>query len=86
MTVRSNRIFFMVCLLSLIGLLLTGCSCEHEWQRSTCQAPRTCIKCGETEGKIRAHEGGNTACHTPEGCIICGILRHLRIQLLRLSA
>ena len=72
MTVRSNRIFFMVCLLSLIGLLLTGCSCEHEWQRSTCQAPRTCIKCGETEGKIRAHEWGNTACHTPEGCIICG--------------
>ena len=72
MTVRKKRICSVCCLLLLTGLLLTGCSCEHEWQRSTCQAPRTCIRCGETEGKIRAHEWGNTACHEPEGCIVCG--------------
>lgn len=56
----------------MLLLLLTGCSCEHEWQRSTCQAPRTCSRCGETEGKVRAHEWGSTDCHDPKGCIVCG--------------
>ena len=68
---RTKRAVCVVCLLALM-MLLTGCGCEHEWQRSTCQTPRTCIHCGETEGKVRGHEWGNTACHEPEGCIVCG--------------
>ena len=63
----------------LIGLFLTGCGnklatyiCDHEWQKSTCLEPRTCIKCGLTEGKVRSHEWGNTDCTVQEGCIVCG--------------
>ena len=74
MTVRKSRIAAILFLIALTGLLLTGCGCEHEWQKATCQAPRTCIRCGETEGKIRSHEWGNTACNAPEGCVVCGTL------------
>ena len=29
--------------------------CEHEWKDATCEAPKTCLKCGETEGEIGEH-------------------------------
>lgn len=73
MTVKTNRIFFLLCLVILL-LSLTGCSCEHEWQASTCLAPRTCIHCGETQGKVRSHNWGNTACNSPEPCTVCGTM------------
>ena len=63
----------------LLGASLTGCKtelstvfCNHDWARSTCLAPRTCKRCGLTEGKIRSHEWGNTDCSVQEGCIVCG--------------
>ena len=31
----------------------TGCS--HEWIEATCQTPRTCRLCGETQGEVGAH-------------------------------
>ncbi len=70
----------------LIGLFLTGCGnklatyiCDHEWQKSTCLEPRTCIKCGLTEGKVRSHEWGNTDCTVQEGCIVCGTTEGMEI-------
>ena len=44
-------------LLALVGLLccLSGC-CNHEWQEATCTEPRTCVKCGETEGEALGHD------------------------------
>ena len=71
MTVRKSRMVLVLCLMIFTGLL-TGCGCQHEWQKSTCLTPRVCIHCGKTEGKVRSHEWGNTACHEPEGCIFCG--------------
>ena len=29
--------------------------CEHEWYAATCEAPKTCSKCGETEGEKLPH-------------------------------
>ena len=79
MTVRKKRITAAVLLAALSGLLLSGCGCDHEWQRSTCLEPRTCILCGKTEGKVRAHEWGNTACNAPEGCVVCGTLEGMEL-------
>lgn len=69
--------FFL--LLITLAALLAGCACEHEWQASTCLAPRTCIRCGETEGKVRAHDWESTACHDPKPCSVCGTLEGIEL-------
>lgn len=78
MTVYNKKIGAVFAAL-LLTLLLTGCGCDHEWVRATCQAPRTCSRCGETEGKIRSHEWANTACTAPEGCIHCGTMEGIEL-------
>ena len=35
---------------------LSACECKHEWTEATCTQPKTCIKCGETEGEPSGHE------------------------------
>ena len=77
MTTGRKRTLLL--LTAALMMLLSGCGCDHEWQRSTCQEPRTCIRCGETEGKVRGHEWGNTACDAPEGCIVCGTLEGIEL-------
>lgn len=78
MTVKKNKILLLLCML-ILTLALAGCGCEHEWQTSTCLAPRTCIRCGETQGKVRAHDWGNTACHAPEPCTVCGTMEGMEL-------
>ena len=37
--------------------------CEHEWKDATCEAPRTCLKCNETDGNVgNCNEGNNGRC------------------------
>lgn len=36
---------------SVLIVLLAGCACEHEWTEATYTEPKTCTKCGETEGE-----------------------------------
>lgn len=79
MIVRRKMMTAALLAVILAALLLTGCGCNHEWQKATCQAPRTCARCGETEGKIRSHEWGNTDCREPEGCIVCGTLEGIEL-------
>lgn len=78
MTACNKRIF-VVLIVFLFVTILAGCSCEHEWQASTCLAPRTCILCGETEGKLRAHEWGSTDCQAPQPCVVCGTMDGLEV-------
>lgn len=69
----------LLTILLLLAALLAGCACEHEWQASTCLAPRTCIRCGETQGKVRAHDWGSTACNAPEPCTVCGTMEGMEL-------
>ncbi len=40
-------------------LLLISCGeCAHEWKDATCDEPKTCTKCGETEGEPTNHALG----------------------------
>lgn len=32
-------------------LLLCGCECQHEWTEATTESPKSCIRCGLTEGE-----------------------------------
>lgn len=44
----------LLCLLLVFTMLLglTACGeCDHEWEKATCEDPKTCSKCGETKGE-----------------------------------
>lgn len=55
-----------------IMICLSGCCLSHQWQEATCVNPKTCIKCGETEGEALGHIWQEATCTTPEACEICG--------------
>lgn len=71
--------------LSLWAILLMGlygCGCKHEWQDATCTEPKTCSKCGETEGEALGHTPGEWVQDDPDFvtsivwirqyCTVCG--------------
>ena len=48
-------------------------TCNHEWQEATCTEPRTCTKCGESEGNALGHDWLEASCTAPKTCSRCGI-------------
>ena len=46
--------------------------CDHEWDEATCTAPKTCSKCGETEGEALSHKWDDATCTLPKTCSECG--------------
>lgn len=54
-------------------MLLTGCFCQHQWQEATCKTPRTCSKCGKTEGETTTHSFLPATCTAPRTCRYCGL-------------
>ncbi|MBR6419361.1 MAG: SH3 domain-containing protein [Oscillospiraceae bacterium] len=61
-------------LLEMIAALLlyTHTICIHKWQDATCQAPRTCSRCGKTEGGPASHRWLPATCSAPATCEVCG--------------
>ncbi len=47
-------------------------SCSHSWQEATCEAPKTCSKCGKTDGKALSHNFAAATCKAPKTCKTCG--------------
>lgn len=41
-------------------------TCSHSWVDATCTAPKTCSKCGATEGRAAGHS------YTDGACSVCG--------------
>jgi len=54
--------------------LLTGCNLlhSHKFKDATCTEPKTCIKCGETEGKALGHKYTKETCTDAKICKVCG--------------
>lgn len=52
--------------------LIAGCGCQHDWTEATCQAPRTCSLCQETEGEVLPHQWQEATCAAPKTCNTCG--------------
>lgn len=46
-------------------------ACSHAWKEATCDAPKTCTKCGLTEGKAADHKWEAATCTTPKTCSVC---------------
>lgn len=47
-------------------------SCKHSWKSATCEAPKTCSKCGATEGEAAGHKWKAANCEAPKTCTVCG--------------
>lgn len=47
-------------------------SCPHEWLNATCEEPRTCALCGQTDGSSLGHSWSFQGCESPEVCTRCG--------------
>ena len=45
-----------VVLAFVLCLSMTGCCIKHEWKEATCLEPKTCSKCGRTEGDALGHD------------------------------
>ena len=46
-------------------------SCSHSWKAATCTAPKTCSKCGTTEGGAAGHNWSDATCTAPKTCKTC---------------
>jgi len=70
------RIIDLKKLLVLLTVLLCLCGCtpkhEHTWTEATCEEPRKCSECGETEGEALGHEWVEATCIAPKTCTRCG--------------
>ena len=55
-----------------ILILISACGHEHSWIDATCTEPKTCSKCGETEGEPLGHEWVEATCDNPKTCSVCG--------------
>lgn len=69
---KKRMILITAALAALV--LLSGCCMSHQWREAGCEAPKTCEKCGKTEGEALGHDW-KTACETPETCARCGQTR-----------
>lgn len=61
-----------VLILVVLVFSLTGCCLKHEWKDATCTEPKTCAKCGKTEGEPTGHDWKEATCAEPKTCLTCG--------------
>lgn len=70
-----------IIIIALSVFLLTGCCISHDWQDATCTEPKTCIKCGKTEGRELGHTVSKRA-NYQEDCVceVCGELFKYKLE------
>ena len=69
---RDMKKAIIICV-AILMLLLSGCCLHHEWVAATCPEPRTCSKCGKTEGEPLGHDWIDATCTAPKTCLLCGV-------------
>ena len=68
---------FLICVTCIC--LFSGCSHNHIWEDATCEHPRTCNMCGETQGDALAHHWIGE-CGQKEYCADCGKISNVAIE------
>lgn len=69
---------FLILMSLIMVLLFSGCCLSHTWIEASCTAPRTCSKCGETEGEPVEHQWQEATCTAPSTCAGCGETRRVK--------
>ena len=77
-----KRFVWMIAMVTLVMMLLSGCCVSHDMQPATCTEPARCSKCGKTEGEPLGHTEVTDPARAPtctetglsEGshCQVCG--------------
>ncbi len=67
-----NRKLTCIIMMMFTMVLLSGCCLKHEWEEATCEDPKTCVKCGKTEGESLGHDWEKATCEEPKTCERCG--------------
>lgn len=49
-------------------------TCSHTYKKATCTKPKTCSKCGKTQGSKLGHAFKPATCTRPNECKVCGVL------------
>lgn len=78
MKITAKRIASVLCIAAVM-LSMAGCCLVHKWEEATCAAPKTCSRCGETEGEALAHTVKAATCEEPSSCSVCGKLMGARL-------
>lgn len=83
---KTKKILLLAVALCMFILALSSCEQlhRHTWTDATCTAPKTCTKCGATEGEALGHTeekvDGRAATCTDAGltdgtkCKVCGLI------------
>ena len=74
----TRKLSVLICILAL-AMIFTGCCRHEEWTEANCNAPKTCVECGETEGVALEHIWQPRSTEAPETCSLCGETRGERI-------
>lgn len=56
---------------ALFLLVLTGCSCNHQWTAADCVNPQVCKECNEVGSPALGHDWIDATCTTPQTCSRC---------------
>lgn len=75
-----RKFIVFVCAAAIVIILFNMFyECNHRWEEATCQVPKTCAKCGETEGDVIPHNWEDTNCVSPSPCTMCGTLEGIEL-------
>lgn len=78
---KAGILIILICILGLalgvfLVLMFSGekdpCADGHRMSAATCETPKTCSVCGETEGSTLEHDWMPATCEKPETCSVCG--------------
>ena len=64
---------YLVVVVVLVFVLLTGCSCKHKWADADCYTAKKCELCGLTEGDPLQHSWTDADCYKAKTCELCGL-------------
>jgi len=68
-----KRVTMLLLPVLVILFVFSGCGCDHVWADATCNAPKTCTLCQETEGIPLEHLWQDASCIAPKTCSLCSI-------------
>lgn len=68
----KKRLMLVLLAVLCVALLAACGECEHDWEKATCEEPKTCSECGETKGEAKGHDWVDATCEEPKTCSECG--------------
>lgn len=68
----KKRLMLILLAVLCVVMLATCGECDHDWEKATCEEPKTCSECGETKGKAKGHKWVDATCEEPKTCSVCG--------------